>query len=389
MRFAFYSGTRGSPWGGSEELWSATALELQKRGHSVGISYPRFPKRAQQLTEIERHGGTMYWRDRRWERLKTAARKRLALRGWSAARFHGWLDRYRPDLVVITWGRMIDDLSIAHACFQRGIPYAINLQVANRFQWFDNHHLQAARAAYTAAAACYFVSQENREIVEDQIAARLSPASIVDNAFGVDPNPSLPWPASHAGWRLACVARLEFASKGQDLILRMLRSEKWRRRPLSVDFYGADQGNANQLKDLIELHNLSRHARVAGFAEDVSAIWAGHHALLLASRQEGNALSMIEAMLCERCVIATQVGRSAELINNNKTGFLAAAPTVELLDEAMERAWKARRQWQTIGKRAAQELQQRYSMNPKQDFADRLESLAVSSKETSAVRLAA
>ena len=153
MRFAFYSGTRGSPWGGSEELWSATALELQKRGHSVGISYPRFPKRAQQLTEIERHGGTMYWRDRRWERLKTAARKRLALRGWSAARFHGWLDRYRPDLVVITWGRLIDDLSIAHACFQRGIPYAINLQVANRFQWFDNHHLQAARAAYTAAIA--------------------------------------------------------------------------------------------------------------------------------------------------------------------------------------------------------------------------------------------
>ena len=296
MRFAFYSGTRGSPWGGSEELWSATALELQKRGHSVGISYPRFPERAQQLTEIERHGGTMYWRNRRWERLKTAARKRLALRGWSAVRFHGWLDRYRPDLVVITWGRLIDDLSIAHACFQRGIPYAINLQVANRFQWFDNHHLQSARAAYTAAAACYFVSQENREIVEDQIAARLSPASIVDNAFGVDPNPSIPWPATHAGWRLACVARLEFASKGQDLILRMLRSEKWRRRPLSVDFYGADQGNANQLKDLIELHNLSRHARVAGFAEDVSAVWAGHHALLLASRQEGNALSMIEAM---------------------------------------------------------------------------------------------
>ncbi len=389
MRFAFYSGTRGSAWGGSEELWSAAALELQNRGHSIGVCYPRFPEPADQLTEIERRGGTFYWRDRRWERLKTAARKRLALRGWSAARFHGWLDRYAPDLVLITWGRLIDDLSIAHACFQRGIPYAINLQVANRFQWFDNNHLRAARAAYAAAAACYFVSRENQEIVEDQVAARLLHASIVDNTFGVDPGPSIPWPATDDRWRLACVARLEFASKGQDLILRMLRSEKWRQRPLSVDFYGADRGNANQLSDLIELHGLRESARVAGFAEDISAVWARHHALLLASRQEGNALSIVEAMLCERCVITTQVGRSAELINNNKTGFLAAAPTVELLDEAMERAWKARRQWRNIGKLAARELRQRYSMNPKRDFADKLERLAVSSKEKSAGRVAA
>ena len=49
-------------------------------------------------------------------------------------------------------------------------------------------------------------------------------------------------------------------------------------------------------------------------------------------------LSLVEAMLCRRPCIATDVGGNRELIRDGVNGFLAKAPTVESLDEAMNRA---------------------------------------------------
>ena len=38
MRFAFISTMHDWPWGGSEELWSQTALRLKNAGHQVYAS---------------------------------------------------------------------------------------------------------------------------------------------------------------------------------------------------------------------------------------------------------------------------------------------------------------------------------------------------------------
>ena len=56
-------------------------------------------------------------------------------------------------------------------------------------------------------------------------------------------------------------------------------------------------------------------------------IWAEHHALVLPSRFEGMPLVVVEAMLCGRPCIVTDVGGNAELIRDGINGFLAKAPT--------------------------------------------------------------
>jgi hypothetical protein len=63
------------------------------------------------------------------------------------------------------------------------------------------------------------------------------------------------------------------------------------------------------------------------------------------------------------------VGRANELIDDNQNGFLAAAPTVEFVDDALERDWARRDQWQAIGRRAAVALRERHSLTPAADFA--------------------
>jgi glycosyltransferase involved in cell wall biosynthesis len=104
--------------------------------------------------------------------------------------------------------------------------------------------------------------------------------------------------------------------------------------------------------------------------------------LLLPSRAEGNSLSLIEAMICGRIPITTNVGRANELIDDNKTGFIAPAATVELIDEALERAWQKRAEWQSMGQRAADAIRARHSLRPAEDFADRILEAASQSRHT-------
>jgi glycosyltransferase involved in cell wall biosynthesis len=129
--------------------------------------------------------------------------------------------------------------------------------------------------------------------------------------------------------------------KGQDLLLRVLARERSRTRPVSVTFYGSGhqreglEGMAQQLG----LTNVT----FAGFVRDIAAIWTDHHALVLPSRCEGLPLVLVEAMLSGRVAIVTDVGGSSEVIEDNRTGFLAAAATEDSLDEAMERGVAASR----------------------------------------------
>ena len=85
-------------------------------------------------------------------------------------------------------------------------------------------------------------------------------------------------------------------------------------------------------------------------------------------------------MLCGRPGIVTDVAGHRELIRDGVNGFLAKAPTVELLDEAMNRAWDARRRLQDIGSAAARDVRQWVSADPAEDFVRELTILVDGSK---------
>jgi hypothetical protein len=78
--------------------------------------------------------------------------------------------------------------------------------------------------------------------------------------------------------------------------------------------------------------------------------------------------------------ITTSVGRAAELIDDNVCGFIAPAATAELIDEALERAWQRRHDWQTMGQHAARTIRRRHSLRPAEDFAARILEVAAPKK---------
>jgi len=170
------------------------------------------------------------------------------------------------------------------------------------------------------------------------------------------------------------VGRLYPKEKGQDILLRVLASDKWRSRPVSLTFYGGGEQRQGleAMAGLLGLGNVT----FAGYEDDVTSIWARHHALVLPSRAEGLPLVLVEAMLCGRVPIVTDVAGNSEVVEEGKTGFIAAAAVEKSFDEALERAWQRRAEWPSIGAAAAVEIRRLVPPDPGAALAEALLRLA-------------
>ena len=77
-----------------------------------------------------------------------------------------------------------------------------------------------------------------------------------------------------------------------------------------------------------------------------------------------------------RPAMVTNVGGNAELIEDGRSGFVAAAPTANDFSETMERAWSRRAEWRDIGMAARAAAHAKVSERPAEAFANRLLSIA-------------
>lgn len=352
-RFVFISSCT-HPWGGSEELWGGAAARLAEGGHSVTIfkacvdpDHPRIRRLLELGCRIRDLQQVCLPHSVRLPRtlLKLTGRQRV-IRPLLRTQLTG----LNPDLVVISQGANFDGTAYGDLCRISGRAYVMISQKATDYYWPSDRDRIVMRAAFQSALRCFFVSRHNLQLTERQIGETLTNAEVVRNPFLV-PGASLPWPASpYHAIKLACVARLETGEKGQDILLQVLARRQWRERNLSVSFFGAGH-NLESLRGLARHLDL-KNVEFAGFVSDVESIWKTHHALVLPSRTEGLPLALVEAMMCGRFGIVTNEGGSAEVVEEGRTGFIASSAHADAFDEAMERAWAVREQWESIGQAA-------------------------------------
>ena len=130
---------------------------------------------------------------------------------------------------------------------------------------------------------------------------------------------------------------------------------------------GVNRQSLESLAGKLGIQNIS----FEGQTSEVISIWRDHHALILPSRAEGMPLSLVEAMMCGRPGIVTNVGGNAEIVEDRVTGFLAA-PVEDSLDAVLEEMWARRHDLREMGRLAATRIRELISPNPAQDFANML-----------------
>jgi glycosyltransferase involved in cell wall biosynthesis len=98
-----------------------------------------------------------------------------------------------------------------------------------------------------------------------------------------------------------------------------------------------------------EFFNLERKVFLKGHSNDIRAIWEEHHIYLLPSTTESAPISLVEAMICGRPSVVTNVGGVTEWVEEGKEGFVSETANPWLLSEAILRAFKTKEEWEVMG----------------------------------------
>ncbi|WP_158995712.1 glycosyltransferase family 4 protein [Mucilaginibacter sp. L196] len=362
-------------WGGSEELWGKSIAYFIEANYAVTVykntinfQHPEFIKLANtgvDLIELKQPVIKKTYATRLRDKLKRIARGAAGKRDFpkTVHAFTKKLINSQPNLVIVSQGINFDGLMYAALCLLQNIPYIIISQKAVDFYWPRKNDRAHMANAFKNALHCFFVSKHNLVLTEEQFGFRFNNASVIQNPNKV--KAVEPYPDDTNGIRLACVGRLFILDKGQDILLRIMTKPKWRERNISISFIGSGIDEAG-LKDMARLLDI-KNVKFTGFVDDITTVCKQHHAFIQPSRSEGLPLAIVEAMAAGRPVIASKAGGNAEIIQDGVTGYIGHANEDDF-DEAMEKAWKNRHNWQAMGLAAANHITKTISLCPEAEF---------------------
>jgi glycosyltransferase involved in cell wall biosynthesis len=360
MRIAIISTPAVASWGGSEELWAAMALEALRAGHSVTIS-PRHDlyDRSHKLRYLATEGARILEKPFPSKRIGLAANEQRYGRHYEA------LFMPKPDVVLVSNGGGYNGLfsqSLISALNRLAVPYVVSCRLVYESGFIGEEHNQSAEGLLGNACRVVFPSHRNLLIAERHLARHLPHGAVLHSPVKLNGCRLIEWPRSE-GVYLANVARLEPIQKGQDILFEVLHSPRWMRRKWLLRLYGSGRSRG-YLEKLAKHYGIGNRVQFMGFIESIESIWAQNELLALPSRDEGAPIALIEAMLCGRPSVVTDVGGNAEWVQDGISGFVAEAPNVKSFDSALEKAWEAKRQWKQIGKVALETAWSKYDKNP-------------------------
>lgn len=345
MRIAFVSLMAGSPWAASEVLWGEAARRALAEGHEVLISTYRWSSRPIDIEDLERQGARWDLRPlHRWYR-RSSFITRLK-------RTFEPLKSFNPDVICVSQGGTYDIARSGSPAVLRSTlrrlnkPYLILCHCEQPQP--PRRNLQAARQVFRHAAIVGMVAEKVRKVTEAHLGMPLPNTKIFHNPVNLKRIESLPWPVGPL--RLAFVGRLD-PVKNLSSLIEALATEAWRKRDWTLSVYGAGP-ERDLLEQQVQRASLRDRIDFKGFVQDIDGVWREHHALVMPSRFEGVPLAMIEAMLCGRPVVATDIGGIADWLQEGRNGFLIAKPTPGHIGDALERLWANRDRLEQLGRYA-------------------------------------
>lgn len=360
----------------SEELWSRTAMVLSNEGFSVYASVPGW--------------SPLHWRTQKLRSAGVRVQTRpthypLWKRGWyyifsrgktkTAIEVEKLLRTEPPMLVVFSSGLFLPPIELLESCISLHLPFVTIANGNYEELWPYDVLAERYRSVFPLALRCYFVSKASLQLAEKQIGCELSNAEVVWSQYNIAFNASPPWPVSKGNGELllACVGRLYPPHKGQDILLEALAGPVWVDRPWHLSLYG-EGPMRNTLERLTARLGLSNRVTFAGHRA-VEEIWSANQVLVMPSRCEGLSLAMVEAMLCGRPILATDVGGNSEIILDGVTGLLAGAPAVPTLAQGLERLWANRENLEEMGKAGTRRIRALVPSDPIRVFYEKIISL--------------
>lgn len=360
MKIVIISTMNGYTWGGSEELWFEAALFAKSQEHDVeAVVFKNEPIHAK-FSALEKIGIKVHFVEK-----AKAIMPNLLIRGTLKAlrkplnityenRF-AFISSLNPDLILLSQGGCADityynDLKAFFKTWNTSFIIVNHYNKENGKLLTDQRNY--LKFLFNKSKATFFVGERNRSVLERQLAQKIYHSEIIRNPVDKGMKQMVVRKKSSTP-SFAIVGRLDVSDKGQDILLECISSTKWKERDFTINLYGEGKDEL-LLMDLIYFYGLEKKVFIKGHVSSKIEIWENNDMLLLPSISEGFPITIVEAMLCRRPCLVTDVGDNTVLIEDDVTGWISNAPSVKELDRALDRSWKAKDKWTTMGEKAHQ-----------------------------------
>ncbi|NEQ81734.1 MAG: glycosyltransferase family 4 protein [Moorea sp. SIO2I5] len=360
------------PYAASEALWHEFAHRAAEAGHTIEISLTGKASATQRTSKLREAGCLLKFR-KAWPDSRLGY---LSQKTWEKS-FAGIALRSTlsptADLCLINVGTLIEAAMEPYSSYLLNLKQPFSLIVHNNpeIRQYSRKILDKLRIILSKALRVYFVSERLWKNTEEQLLQQISGGEVVRNPVNLENIGPEPWPTENC-LKLAIVGRWNAWVKGQVRALHALSNPRWKDRNWSLSLFGSGS-DARLIQKAADFYGLSDRVHLVGFVDNIRKdIWNSHHLLLMPSMLEGMPLTLVEAMLCGRPAVVSDVGGARELVRDGFNGFLAGSPFANQIEDALERMWQAKEQLPELGQQAYKDAQAYKPLDAGKQFLDQL-----------------
>ena len=338
----FLSVMNGAGWGGSEEQWYQLALFYAKKKINTAAVFFDWPEKESKIKELQDAGCHVY--------LLPKKNKSLFYK-WKLRQQLNKIPFREYDHAFINQGGWED---LLHAPFKK-----LNKKLPSYILCFHNYQTGGRLSASKLALFKSWINQARMNLSDAQKTFDVleSNFNMVIPRKKVFYNPiTFPAPSTASVYpendimQFVMLAALDKERKAQDILLETLSSQKWKDRNWILELYG-DGRDRNFLEQLIHSKNLQNKVFLKGHTNQVQKVLLQANLVLQCTHIDAMPISVTEAMAMARTCLVSNIG-DMPLWVNDRNGFICPGVSIHTLDNALEKAWQSKHQWEELGKEA-------------------------------------
>jgi glycosyltransferase involved in cell wall biosynthesis len=295
-------------------------------------------------------------------------------------------------VVFLLLGGTFDPLAedyLIHYLHDSKVPYVASCSLNNKEDEPPSGSQAMLQMFYRNARATLFMSSHNQALLCTQLDMLIPRAQLIQNPLIITNDEALPWPPSAVRPQLGFVGRIDIEHKGLDLFLQAMARVR-AECPFDFHLTGRCEDPASFAK-LIDDLGLRDSVHVHGHAVggDLLEAYGTAELVVLTSRWEGCASTMLEAMMAGRPQLVTAVGGVPDWLTDGDDAFIAEDVTVESIEHALLRALSSCNKWPEMGRAARRAFDAKRDPNPVGTLVGILEEAVGKRREAIGARLGA
>lgn len=360
------------PYAASEALWHELAHCAVDAGLTVEISLTERAACTQRTFKLQQAGCVLKFRKAWPDNQLGYISKKVWEKSLAKHILRSTLSS-DADLYLLNVGTLVEAAMDPYSSYLINLERPFSLIIHNNpeIRQYPSKVTNKLRTILSKALRVYFVSDRLRQTTEEQLLQKIPGAEVVRNPVNLDNIGPEPWPRDDC-LKLALVGRWDAWVKGQIRACHALSGSKWKDRNWSLSLFGSGP-DAELIQKAVEFYGIQDRVSLVGFVDDLRQnIWRSHHVLLMPSMLEGMPLTLVEAMLCGRPVVASDVGGVRELLRDGVNGFLAGSPFANQIEDALERMWQAKGRLSSLGNQAYEDANGYMPSNAGHEFFSQL-----------------